>query len=83
MTMNNPLNLTKHSYSIWTPESREDAWEIAKLLSKGDERQAHDLILCHAAFGHHYDYDMGLVLVNTSAVPATKGIEYSPPSPVW
>jgi len=68
MTMNNPLNLTKHSYSIWTPESREDAWEIAKLLSKGDERQAHDLILCHAAFGHHYDYDMGLVLVNTSSI---------------
>ena len=55
-------------YSIWTPESRSDAWDIALMLSRGNEAAAHDLMLCHAAFGHHYNYDMGLVLVNTTCI---------------
>ena len=58
----------KITYSIWTPESRSDAWDMALMLSKGNESAAHDLVLCHAAFGHHFNYDMGLVLVNTASI---------------
>ena len=45
--------------SIYTPTNREEAKEIASLLTDG--QRPLDLLLCHSAFGHHFNGDMGLV----------------------
>ena len=71
--------------SIWVPETRADAWDIALMLSNNNQRDAIDLIKCHASFGHHWGYDMGQVLVNTTSIKgkptmradAIAGITYS------
>ena len=48
--------------SIYIPNDREEAKEIASLL---DQQRPLDLLLCHSAFGQHFNYDMGLVKTQT------------------
>lgn len=43
--------------SIYVPKNLDEAKEIATLL----DDKAHDLLKCHASFGHHFNGDMGLV----------------------
>jgi len=43
--------------SIYVPKSLDQAKEIATLL----DDKPHDLLKCHASFGHHFNGDMGLV----------------------
>jgi hypothetical protein len=44
--------------SIYIPKDINEAINIAQLL---DNRNAQDLVKCHAAFGHHFNGDIGLV----------------------
>jgi len=44
--------------SIYIPNNLDEAKEIATLL---EPQKARDLLQCHAAFGHHFNFDMGLV----------------------
>jgi len=60
----NTLNIK----SIWVPENRADAWDMALMLSNNNQRDALDLIKCHASFGHHWGFDMGQVMVNTVCI---------------
>lgn len=55
--MNNPA-------AIWIPQSRTEAIEIANLLTNNNSTAAYELVLCHAAFGHNFNFDMGLVYIN-------------------
>lgn len=50
--------------AIWVPHSRQEAIEIANILTNNDGRAAYELVLCHAAFGHNFNFDMGLVYIN-------------------
>ena len=45
--------------SIWIPKNPGEAIDMARLLSPNN---AQDLILLHAAFGHHFGGDMGLTM---------------------
>ena len=49
---------TQNFKSIWVPETRADAWDMALMLSNNNQRDALDLVKCHASFGHHWCYDM-------------------------
>jgi hypothetical protein len=55
---------TRFNTTIWVPHSRNEAIEIANILTNGDSRAAYELVLCHAAFGHNFNFDMGLVYIN-------------------
>ena len=44
--------------SIYIPKDINEAIQIAQLL---DNNSAQDLVRCHAAFGHHFNGDIGLV----------------------
>ena len=44
--------------SIYIPKDINEAINIAQLL---DNKNAQDLVRCHAAFGHHFKGDIGLV----------------------
>ena len=44
--------------SIYIPKDINEAINIAQLL---DNKNAQDLVRCHAAFGHHFNGDIGLV----------------------
>ena len=59
---------TQNTKSIWVPETRQDAWDIALMLSNNNNRDAMDLLRCHASFGHHWAYDMGQVMINTASI---------------
>jgi hypothetical protein len=59
---------TQNFKSIWVPETRADAWDMALMLSNNNQRDALDLVKCHASFGHHWGYDMGQVMVNTTSI---------------
>lgn len=54
--------------SIWIPQTRQEAWDCALILCNQNQSQAIDLIKCHASFGHHFNYDMGIVMVNTTSI---------------
>ena len=56
--------LNKFITAIWIPHSRQEAIEIANILTNGDARASYELVLCHAAFGHNFNFDMGLVYIN-------------------
>ena len=43
--------------SIYIPKDINEAIQIAQLL---DNNNAQDLVRCHAAFGHHFNGDIGL-----------------------
>ena len=45
--------------SIWIPKNPGEAIEMARLLNPNNP---HELILLHAAFGHHFGGDMGLTM---------------------
>lgn len=59
---------TQNFKSIWVPNTRADAWDMALMLSNNNNRDAMDLLRCHASFGHHWGYDMGQVMVNTTSI---------------
>lgn len=50
--------------TIWIPQTRAEAIEIANLLTNNNTQAAYELILMHAAFGHAFNFDMGLVYIN-------------------
>lgn len=56
--------INKFNTAIWIPHTRQEAIEIANMLTNGDSRAAYELVLCHAAFGHNFNFDMGLVYIN-------------------
>ena len=43
------------------PTNQDDLWNMAMMLSNGDNRRAHDMVLCYAEYGHHFDYDLGIL----------------------
>ena len=45
--------------SIWIPSHPQEALDMARCLNAN---KSHDLVLLHAAFGHHFNGDMGLVM---------------------
>lgn len=45
--------------SIWTPSNPQEAIDMARLLNPQNPQE---LILLHAAFGHHFGGDMGLTM---------------------
>ena len=45
--------------SIWIPSHPQEALDMARCLNANN---SHDLVLLHAAFGHHFNGDMGLVM---------------------
>lgn len=58
------INTNRSPSTIWIPHSRSEAIEIANLLTNNNRNQAYELVLCHAAFGHNFNFDMGLVYIN-------------------
>ena len=50
--------------TLYTPQTSAQLIELANLLTNNDSRQAFELILNHASFGHHFGGHMGLTLVN-------------------
>ena len=57
--------------SIYVPKDLEQAKEIASLL---DYTNAESLLKCHAAFGHHFDGDMGKVKTQSYALRGTPSL---------
>ena len=57
--------------SIYIPKDLEQAKEIASLL---DYTNAESLLKCHAAFGHHFDGDMGKVKTQSYALRGTPSL---------
>ena len=58
------------------PTNQDELWNMAMMLHNGDNRKAHEAVLCYAQFGHHFDFDLGrlmcqaYVLKNKAALTA-------------
>ena len=47
--------------SIYTPKNIQEAIDIASLLTNS-QKEAQELIQCHAAFGDHFGGDLGKIM---------------------
>ena len=45
------------------------------MLHNGDNRKAHEAVLCYAEFGHHFDYDLGILKSQCFVLKGTPGLK--------
>jgi len=54
--------------TIWNPANVQEAINMASLLANNDQRKTHELIILHAAFGHHFDGELGMLSEQGSVI---------------
>jgi len=54
--------------TIWNPSNVQEAINMASLLANNDQRKTHELIILHAAFGHHFDGELGMLSEQGSVI---------------
>lgn len=56
-----------NSTNFWIPTTGEELQRLANVLTR-NEKEAKDLIMCHAWFGHFFEGHLGKVQANTSSI---------------
>lgn len=68
MSLQAKLNSLPFQPLLFIPRTVEELWQYASILCNNDSRKAGELALCYSAFAHHFDFDLGRVLMNTHVI---------------
>lgn len=50
------------------PTTIDQLWEFAMMLNNGQNDKAHEMVLCYAQFGGHFNHDLGLMMGQVSVI---------------